>query len=290
MFHFKGKPTNAEEQAIWDWWFAMDKRDPDFQWKTPIEFYGKVIDQHGEAVVGATVNLQWSALGSTPKKTLTTDAGGSFEITGISGKGLSVDVSALGYRRRKSASGSYEYSAFDHLTFHVPEKSNPVIFELWRLEDAEPLYFWATHKRLTTNGEKVWFDLSSGKFASSGDFAFSTMRGETHAPRQFDYTLTVEAAPGGGLVLRNEELMFEAPEQGYEPSWTVEQFGKDSSFSMTQKFRFYLKTASEKYAAVQVEYAQFPDRTAEIRAFIYFNPSGSRNLQYDSKKRINKNQ
>jgi hypothetical protein len=55
----------------------MTRRDPDFEWRTPIEFYGKVLDQYGEAVGWATVNLQWSALGSTAKKTLTTDAGGA---------------------------------------------------------------------------------------------------------------------------------------------------------------------------------------------------------------------
>ena len=97
MFHFKGNPTNAEEQAIWDWWFYMDKVDPDFQWRTPIEFYGKEIDQHGEPVVGARVRLEWSALGSVPKRELTTGSDGNFAIAGIQGKGISVDVGAPGY-------------------------------------------------------------------------------------------------------------------------------------------------------------------------------------------------
>jgi hypothetical protein len=54
----------------------------------------------------------------------------------------------------RRASGSYEYSAFDDLTFHVPDKSNPVIFELWKLGGAEPLYFWATHTSASKRMEK----------------------------------------------------------------------------------------------------------------------------------------
>ena len=238
--------------------------------------------------VGAKVRLEWSALGSVPKRELTADANYNFAITGIQGKGISVDVGAPGYRRKKTASRSFEYSSFGEWNFHVPDKNSPVVFELWKLENAEPIYRWTVHKNLKTNGEKVWFDLTNGKFGASGDFAVSTTRGETYAHTKFDYTLTVEAAPGGGLVLRNEEMMFAAPDQGYQPSWMVQQFGKDPSFDANQKVRFYLRTANGKYAAIQAEYSQYPNKEAELRASIYFNPSGSQNLQYDGKKRINK--
>ena len=26
LFHFNHQPTNPEEQAMWDWWFYMDKQ------------------------------------------------------------------------------------------------------------------------------------------------------------------------------------------------------------------------------------------------------------------------
>ena len=55
-------PQTAEEKAQWEWWDAMDKADPDFQWKMPIEFYGKVVDQFGEPVVGATVDFVWTTV------------------------------------------------------------------------------------------------------------------------------------------------------------------------------------------------------------------------------------
>ena len=63
---------------------------------------------------------------------------------------------------------------------------------------------------------------------------------------------------------------------------------RPSSQTSMGRLCFYLKTANGKYAAIQAEYSLFPNREAEITASIYFNPSGSQNLQYDGKKRINK--
>jgi hypothetical protein len=288
LFHFEGPPTNPEEQAIWDWWISMDRADPEFQWKTPIEFYGKVIDQHGDPVVGANVECGWTTVGATPKAHLTTDANGNFEIKGIQGKGMIVDTRAKGYHRGASARGSFEYSAFYESIYHVPDKNNPVIFQLWKLEGAEPMYWWRIHQPISVKGERLWFDTTTGKVGATGDVAISTERGTTYAPRQFDYTITVEAGPGGGIFVRNEEMMFEAPEGGYQPSFTVEQLGQGESMKLDQNLRFYLKTPTGKYAAVKLEVSHYMVPEADVTMVVYFNPSGSRNLQYDGKQRINK--
>lgn len=278
-------PTSPEEKAMLDWWMYMDKVDPKFQWRTPIDFYGRVVDQHGQPVAGAKVNLIWSAIGKTPERTLLSDVEGRFEITGIQGKRLSVIVSAPGYKEGSTCNQSFEYSAFWEPFFHVPDKNNPTLFRLWKFEDAEPLYFWNKLKKMSVDGQKVWFDTKTGKFGATGDVAFSTKRGTTYAPRQFDWSLMIEAAPGGGLVLRNEELMFEAPEGGYQPAWTEDIRGKDESYTISRTVKFYLKTPDGKYAAVQAEIGHMTIPEGEVDVLVYVNPSGSRNLQYDAKKR-----
>jgi hypothetical protein len=83
----------------WEWWKQMKKRDPKFEWKMPINFYGKVLDQANQPVHGASVRFQWtdmSAAGTTEKFT-TTDAQGMFSLTGEKGKNLGVYVSKSGY-------------------------------------------------------------------------------------------------------------------------------------------------------------------------------------------------
>jgi hypothetical protein len=280
-------PTSPEEKAMMDWWMYMDKHDPDFQWKTPIEFYGRVVDQHSEPVVDARVSLVWSGLGETPERKLLSGHDGIFTLTGVNGKGLSVQVGKDGYRGAASSTNrSFEYSAFFEPHYHVPDKDNPVIFRLWKLEDAEPMYFWNKLKKLTVDGQKVWFDTKTGNFGASGDVAFSTKRGATYAPRQFDWSLLIEASPGGGIALSSEELMFEAPKGGYEPSWTQDIGGKDASYTISKGVNFYLKTPDGKYAAIKAEIGHMTIPEGEVNLSAYVNPSGSRNLQYDAKKRL----
>jgi protocatechuate 3,4-dioxygenase beta subunit len=68
------------------------KEDPRFEWKTPIAFYGKVIDQNAQPIPGFEVEVGWTDM--SPKGTsaaiVTTDAEGNFSITGIRGKNLGV--------------------------------------------------------------------------------------------------------------------------------------------------------------------------------------------------------
>src|SRR4051794_4077186 len=34
----------------WKWWNMMEKRDSSFEWKMPINFYGRVVDQTNQSI------------------------------------------------------------------------------------------------------------------------------------------------------------------------------------------------------------------------------------------------
>lgn len=265
----------------------MDKHDPDFQWRTSISFFGRVVDQHGTPISGANAWLAWNDLSGSHETTVQSGPDGRFELQDAKGKALSVNVGKAGYPASgTSANRSFEYSAFFEPHYYLPDKKNPVLFQLWKLDHAEPMHFWRKLKKMTVDGQKVWFDTKAGTFGSSGDVAFSTKRGTSYGPRQFDWSFTVEAAPGGGIALVSEELMFEAPEGGYQPTYSQEIGGKDESYTFSRALKFYLKTPDGKYAAVQADLTHMGVPEAEVNVLAYVNPSGSRNLQYDAAKRI----
>jgi DDE superfamily endonuclease len=56
------------------------KEDPQYEWKTPIEFYGKVLDEHGNPVVGATADISWTdmSLNGSSNTQVTSDGAGLF--------------------------------------------------------------------------------------------------------------------------------------------------------------------------------------------------------------------
>jgi hypothetical protein len=288
MFHFNHDPTTPEQQAIWDWWSRMHEVDPQFEWKTAIAFYGVVIDQNAKPVPSAKVILAWNDVDGSHEKRLETTVDGAFELTNVKGKRLSVHVEKIGYvSSGPEANQSFEYAAFYEPNFHVPKKDEPVRFRLWKLENAHPLLYWRRVNRIGIDDEKMWFDITRGTFGKAGDVAFSTKRGHTRAPREFDWSLKIETAPGAGIAMSNEELMFEAPETGYQSSWRVENDPRKPTYAIANKVRFYLKTAEGKYAAIHAEIVHMSRPEAEIKLSAYVNPSGSRDLQYDPSKQIN---
>lgn len=279
-------PKTADERAMWGWWNYMRKTDPDFEWKTPIEFYGKVIDQNNAPVEGARVDLSWSSIEGQPnQRTLTTGVDGRFRLAGAEGKGLTVSVFKERHVGGAEARKSFEYAAFFEPHFHVPDPNAPVIFRLWKLGNAEPMYLWTIANDLTVDGMPHSFSIRNGQIGGN-DISLAVKRTNETAPGHFDYTLTVQAGNGGGLAVTQDEHMFTAPAEGYVPSITVAQKYGPPDYQGAQNLRFYLKTPDNKYAAITAEVQQHQGPSAQVQMVIYFNPSGSRNLEYDYKLRL----
>lgn len=284
-------PRTAEENAMWEWWDAMDKADPDFQWKMPIEFYGKVIDQFGQPVAGAEVELNWTTvigLIPDPKEKMSADSEGKFKITGIQGKGITISVSKEGYNSGSDWIQSFEYAAFYEKTFHIPNPNNPVLFHLHKLMGAEPMYQFESNSEITFGGPPVFLDIATGKFGQNGDFAFS-LRLDGRNEKEPDYTLQLQARNNAGFVLTNERFPFNAPVNGYQTVMSIQQKAGDTNYSSRQTFHFYAKPHDGKYGVVwfEVTVPRIGD-TASCNATIRYNPSGSRNLEFDQNKWINR--
>jgi hypothetical protein len=290
---FKSKtypPQTAEEVAMWDWWRAMRKADPKFEWKTPIEFYGKVMDQFDAPVSDAKVTLMWSAMGGTQGKETMTASDGKFDLTGASGKGVSVSVSKEGYDSPgEDARKSFEYAAFFQDDFHVPDPEQPVIFRLHKIMEAEPMYVFHAHGTINVDGTPLWLNVANGKAGASGDLAFKLTVGAGHSAYGSDYTLAMEAQGGAGFVLTQEKFAAAAPESDYQTSFALTQKVDSPTYQAAQKFTFFAKTSAGKYAKVRVEIFVRPaGEPTDFNATISYNPSGSRNLEFDPKKWLNR--
>ena len=81
--------------------------------------------------------------------------------------------------------------------------------------------------------------------------------------------------------------MVEAPSQGYKTHYALAQHNTNAmTFRCNVKSRFYLRTAKGHHARIEAEFLQYNGLIGDIRMDIYHNPSGSRNLEYDDKLRI----
>jgi hypothetical protein len=105
-------------------WWARRERDKEADWKVPIRFYGRVVDQDRQPVSGATVHFQWTVLSKqgTSEADTVSDEGGNFSLTGARGKNLGVYVTKQGYYTPENIKASgFEFADPAEPNFYEPD-------------------------------------------------------------------------------------------------------------------------------------------------------------------------
>ena len=187
------------------------KEDPQYEWKTPIEFYGKVLDEDGNPVAGATADISWTDMSpnGSSNTQVTSDGAGLFSITRVSGKHMTVQVTKHGYYRETSKGrSSYEYAGFWEPTYHEPNSSSPIIFYLRKKGISEPLILRGPILLGAPNdGRPINIDLTTGRKTSdgSGNIVLRISKGPK-TNKRFDWTAIIEGVDGAGLIESKDDL------------------------------------------------------------------------------------
>lgn len=275
--------------------------DPSYQWRTPIEFFGKVVDQNNLPIAEAAVEIEWVGTSAVyggdgvGHKKLTSDANGLFIIRGIEGKRLRVLVSKEGYHRRKSwNNGSFEYAGFWEPEFIEPDSKNPIQFHLVRKREAEPTYHLDSRVIVKSPALETHIDLLSKPVQKAGPsdlFVRITRSPDAGDYRPFDWKIEIEGRNGSELAESEDEFMTLAPTEGYNAGLVREH--KALRSSAWPKTRFYVRNKSRNfYAAVEIEAAAFYPYDGDPGAALFvtatINPSNSPNLEYDPEKDLRK--
>jgi hypothetical protein len=259
--------------------------DPDFDWKTPIEFYGKVVDERGVPVREAGVQFMWTDLSTegTSTRETSSDSQGLFSLSGVRGKRLVVtSVTKDGYyTSARSNRFSFEYANPHEINYHVPDPRDPVIFHLWKKGVADPLVHRYIKLPLKRDGQPVRLDLDVGQPKATGQLEIRAWNEGSVDPvtRRFDWWMSLSVA-GGGLIETDEEFAFLAPEQGYVESKTYEFLAaspEDWKPGLTKQFIIAFDSP-RKYARMNL---RVQGQGSMCYIDFWSNPSGSRVLEFD---------
>jgi hypothetical protein len=284
-------PYQGLSDPRWPIYWKKREQDREFEWRTPIEFYGKVLDQNEQPIPGVEVNMNWTDMSpkGTSDATVATDAEGKFSITGIQGKNFGVrSLKKDGYLEAvKSNPHSFEYAGFWEPTYHVPDPGKPVIFHMWKKGISEPMIQRGpTLLGAPNNGTPTRLDLTTGRKATapSGTIALRISKGPK-TNKRFDWTAKIEGVDGTGLIESKDEFMATAPADGYQPQWTFSQKATDDKYQFEVQTKFYVRTGSDNYARVEMRIIPEYNDTAAVDLTVYLNPTpGSRNLEFDPTK------
>jgi len=266
-------------------------KDPSWNWKRPIDFYGVVFDENGLGVPDARVSFQWTNISAEDAINIDgfTDNSGSIELRDKQGYVLSVTVFKDGYYTPTGGSLSFNYAEPWDLRFHRPDAQRPIILKLRKKGQPEPLvHRWNLEYNTANDQGSILVDLLGQRQVNSGhDLQFTMSHGPEvilKGQRRFDWKVEVAAADGG-LVVYDEEFPFLAPEEGYEPILRGSMKADDPDWtSGFERKCFFRSRGGQHYGRIIFRVSPFPkDSPPGVTLNEYYlNPAGSRNLEFNA--------
>lgn len=257
----------------------------------PIEFYGKLEDQFENPVVGAEIagsTIIYSGTSSGSKTvTATSDGNGYFTLDAGKGESLGVMPRKPGYALA-TTSTDFKYS---HLfeNYYVPDPRNPTIIKMWKLQGAEHLTGFDIRTEVPIDGTPIIFDLQTGRRVQNGGDVVVTISSslKPNLVEEYDWRVTIQPVDGGILESSGLGLgrMFQAPDSGYQPSFTVKNQKGQQSWSSRFNGGFFFNSRNDtiygKFGFTIVTDVVGKNGTP-ITLKGYLNPAGSRNLEGDA--------
>ena len=270
-------------------------RDLAQQSNRPIRFYGKVIDQDENPILGVKVTL---GVRNTKEPiaglvgdvfdypVVTTDAQGLFSITDAKGALLTIkSLEKPGYEASiKTVNKSYWYWRDPSQVF-TPNPDAPEVFRMWKKQGAEKLVRKGISAPLRYDGIPSSFDLLNGRAANNGDLRVMLVRNPQqiiYGQRNYEWTLTLESLDGG-LIESEDEQMYFAPAEGYQTRLVIHMPADAAEWVDEKSFNLYVKLHNGKqYGRAELKVLVGSERaTTPFYITSFVNPTGSRNLEYD---------
>jgi hypothetical protein len=236
-------PTESKEQQAREGLAALNDVD--------IEFYGRLEDQFGNAVGDALIKFEvpfnnGRAVGVS-RGTKTADGNGSFTISGYKGKSLSIVPAKAGYALASlNGGGIYSYLWSDSERVH-PDRNNPTVIQMWKLQGAEPLVDISKEYKLPFTSVPIFFDLVAGKVVPTGgdlEVVVTRAPGPVSKKSPGDWSIDLKPVNGGILEsdFRTAQITFEAPADGYQDNYLVQMNRDDPAWHDGFDRQFFLKS------------------------------------------------
>lgn len=255
---------------------------------TPIDFWGKVVDQDGRPIVGAKSEIDIDAQGGNQKHIVFSDSDGLFELLGQRGASAYVKVYSDGYASTSDnkigsniSSRMIYYSMEAMPAYAPPTKDNPQIFVLRKKNPLANLaHDFKKRVSVGKNGETQKIELKTERKAIGFEVRCWSSCAVPFTYDRYDWRAEIEIA-GGKLQAITELEPVTAPSDGYQQVFQVEM-PKDTQdnwlrSSPNGKRDFWIRFNDGTYAKARIEVKT--GRSHEVDAEVWYNLDGTNNFE-----------
>lgn len=268
----------------------------------PINFYGQIIDQNNQPVIGVHVECQKSYYGNDvlpglmpqiKKIERTTDNNGRFSVQNE--KGLNLDIMLTGQQGYEFKDDGYFVQSFRDLNIGTPAPTistaeKPHIFHAFKYGKAETLTQGTiAFYKCIPDGRSYIIDLKSNRIYeddNGGDLKISIQRpiGDAYFLGHNDYDWSVKISGEKCEIMESHDnFMYYAPAIGYTKIWNYSRLAGQPDYAKNVNPKFYLKSETgSTYGMLEFEIMSKFNENASITVRYVLNPSGSRNLEPNS--------
>lgn len=260
--------------------------------ETPIDFYGKVVDQHGVPIVGATVKIiilgKHEGKPSPPTEVLS-GSGGLFHVLGEKGLALGIEIRKEGYismpdlgETKQRSLARIDYGLLPDKGRSFADPSNPTVFTLYSVETEAKVFHvkervWALNPG---QAREVALDSRDGVGLHKLTLLFKRdLKESAPRPAVYDWEFEIKVE-NGGIQESVKEYDFIAPENGYLPSMKFSYKKEETSWVRFFTKRFFIKFQDGSYGRIILSVdSNVVDLPVEMASWLNLEP-GSRDLRH----------
>jgi len=252
-------------------------------WRTPILYYGKVIDESNLPISGVKVSFNTSSVNESLTKEqydsgiVTTDERGIFKIDGVRGVGMVFQLSHPNYYLYPGTIMDYDVRDYPKKGMLPNNEDNALVFRMHSKGHPVPLVHRADGVNVPLDGTPTTLALRGSGPQTIGQLVIeaSGTPPSRYNQQPFDWDVKI-IVPDGGLIEYTNRFDFIAPDNGYQSS---------IEFAFPKETIGWTDTVSKNYfVQLPSGYARLNIYTVAKRSLFFsieydYNPDGSHNLE-----------
>lgn len=287
----RGEEAEGEFPSVSEVRSDRNRNSYEWQWRSPINFWGKVVDQFDNPVPNASVTFSWtdSSPAGSSEAIVESDENGLVALTGQKGKALAVFAEKKGYAGTDQSHTGVEYAEKLDPRYRQMDPAKPHILRLRKKDPPSELVHRQNLKLVDrSGGELLAYDLLGQRqvdpASPTADIAVQMWPGRQRRPEEgkpFPWKVVISAPHGGIQLARQDDVI--APTDGYVRQ--LEFFGKPEDPEWRDdvvEWVFIRSRSNQVHARVHLRASpapRFDPAAANLREY-FANPTGALGLEY----------